>query len=216
MPRKARLIIPGATYHVFCRGNRKEKIFINNKDRLKFLNILLDAKDKFPVNLYAFTLIPNHPHFLLKPVQPENLSKFMHYINTCYSIYINKKYNLVGHLLQDRFKSIPIDSEPYLWKAWVYIHINSVKHNLVQQPEEYKWSSYPLYLEEIKKIPPRFYTRIERQLLEKIIDKEIFLKTFYPNFEHDRGKAIEYCKKLVDEAVEMKIWLKDDWHEHDI
>jgi REP element-mobilizing transposase RayT len=216
MPRKARIIVAGMVYHVFCRGNRKQKIFFNNKDRLKFLYILLDAKERFPVWIYALVLMPNHTHYLLEPQQPEYLSKFMHYVNTCFSIYINKKYNQVGHLFQDRFKSIPIDSESYLWRVFAYVHINPAKDGLVERPENYKWSSYPIYLQDILTISPRFYTKREQKILEKLIDKEIFLEHYSSIFKNDKIEAIKECKKFVDDVFKEKIWLKEDWSEHDV
>jgi len=215
MPRQARITLPKTIYHLIWRGNRKQKIFKSNKDRLKFLLILKDVKEKYPFLIFAFTLMSNHPHLLLE-TKDVPLSKIMHLLGTRYTVFFNKKYNLVGHLFQDRFKSIIIDSEPYLWEVSRYIPLNPVKDEIVEKPEDYRWSSYPIMIEEIQSLKPKFYTHFEKTLIEKLVDKEEFFKRFFPEYEKDPKEAIRNYKRFVEEGIKRKIWQEEKWREHDL
>jgi hypothetical protein len=74
------------------------------------------------------------------------IGNIMQRINMCYSIYFNKKYNLTGHLFQDRYKSQLIKEDKYILEVSRYIHLNPVKANMVKDPEDYKWSSYNMII----------------------------------------------------------------------
>jgi len=215
MPRKARLALPETIYHVIWRGNRKEKIFRSNKDRLKFLLQLKDTKEKFHFLIFVLVLMPNHLHLLLETEKERSLSKIMHLLGTRYTIFFNKKYNLVGHLFQDRFKSIVVDSEEYFWLVSRYINLNPVKDGLVKKPEDYKWSSYSILIEEVKPIKSRFYSRFEKRLIENLVDKKEFFERFFPEYKREPLRAIENYKKFVEEGAEAKIWQEKKWQEHD-
>jgi REP element-mobilizing transposase RayT len=88
MPRRAREWTPG-TYHVYCRGNRKQNIFIHDDDLRKYLSYLLDTKQKYPFKLHAYCLMPNHLHLLLESDKVP-LDKILHTQHTRYAIYFNK------------------------------------------------------------------------------------------------------------------------------
>jgi len=137
-------------------------------------------------------------------------------IGTRYTIFFNKKYNLVGHLFQDRFKSIMIDFEEYFWQVSRYIPLNPVKDGLVEKPEGYKWSSYPILIEEVSPIKSRFYSYFEKRLIEILIDKKEFFKRFFPEYERKPKQAIKNYKKFVEEGVQTKIWQEKKWREHDL
>src|SRR3989304_8631466 len=91
-------------YHIYNRGNRKQVIFINNKDYERFLDKIIEYKKKYAVHILAYCLMPNHFHFLIKQSFPNALSKFMSDLCNSYSRYLNVKYELVGSLFQGRFK----------------------------------------------------------------------------------------------------------------
>lgn len=143
MPRILRIKSITDTYHIMIRGVNKNIIFNEDKDRKKFLQILAYYKDKFMIDIYAYCLMDNHVHILLK--SEENFNKFMQCTQTVYALYFNKKYKRVGHLFQDRFKSIPVENDKYLLECIRYIHQNPVKAK-ISSIENYKWSSYQEYI----------------------------------------------------------------------
>jgi len=146
MPRKARkiLIAPQTMYHIVCRGVHQCCIFWNKRDNRKYLEILSEAKKKNDFFLYSYNLLPNHLHLLME-TKNIPISKIMHYINTLYAIYFNKRWKRVGHLFQDRFYSSLVDKESYFWAVSAYIDLNAVRAGLVEKPEDYPWSSYQFY-----------------------------------------------------------------------
>jgi len=145
MARQLRIDHPGAFFHVYSRGNRKQEVFLSDEDRSYFLKILGDACGEFGVRIHAFCLMPNHYH-LFAEVLFGGLSKTLHWINTSYTVYFNKKHDRCGHLFQGRFKSILVQAETYAWELVRYIHLNPVRAGLARRPEDYHWSSHPDYL----------------------------------------------------------------------
>lgn len=132
-------------YHVFSRGNNREPIFFEPADYERFLQNLDRYQPDFGYRLYTYCLMPNHFHILLRPGKTE-LSRFMQTLMTAYSMYVNKRYNRVGHIFQGRFKSIIVEKESYLLEVLRYIHLNPVRAGLVARAEEYPWSSYVKYM----------------------------------------------------------------------
>jgi len=169
LPRQKRKFSLSKIYHIIVRGNERKNIFIDDEDRKKIIQILADKKKKNEYILYAYCLMNNHLHLLLKE-EGDNISRIMKRINTAYAYYFNKKYNRVGHVFQDRFRSESVENDLYLISLIRYIHNNPVKAKTVNQPHQYKWSSYSLYLREQK----------------NIVDKEEILNLFSP----DKSKAI--------------------------
>jgi REP element-mobilizing transposase RayT len=146
MSRPYRLQAEYCFYHITSRGNNRKNIFHSDKDRYKFLDYLLQAKEKFLFNLYAYTLMDNHNHLLIETINA-NLSKIMHIINGSYCSYHNRAHKQVGHLFQGRFKSIVVDKDAYFLTLSAYIHMNPVRAKIVSSPGAYKWSSYKAYIQ---------------------------------------------------------------------
>lgn len=142
MPRTARILLDNAAYHIMTRGNQKQRVFIENIDFQEYLNRLKYYKREFEFKLYGFCLMPNHVHLLGEIEQKENLAKFMQGLNSSYTAYFNNKYDKVGHLWQDRFKSEIITKDRYLLDCIMYIELNPIKDALVKTMYEYKWSSH--------------------------------------------------------------------------
>lgn len=145
MTRPPRLHSPGLLYHVYSRGNNRQKIFMTEVDLKRFIVNLDRFKQRFNFKLYAFCLMPTHFHLLIE-VSDVPLSKIMQVISTAYSMYFNKKYDFVGHVFQGRFKSIIVDKDEYLLQVVRYIHLNPVRARLVKHPGDFQWSSYNDYL----------------------------------------------------------------------
>jgi len=141
MARPLRVEYPGAFYHVINRGNAGENLFKGIRDREKFLEYLETAIERFSLKIYTYCLMTNHFHVLLETQLP-NLSQAIQWVNVSYAGYFNRKYRRNGHLFQGRFKSILVDADEYLKQLSRYIHLNPVRANLVEHPDEYKWSSY--------------------------------------------------------------------------
>lgn len=129
MPRTARITYPGATYHVYARGNEKKTIFKSDADKLKFINILSKVKKTIDFDIYAYVLMPNHYHILLRDPK-ESLGKIMQLINTAYAVYANWKHKRTGHLFQGRFSSIIVEDDDYFLELTRYIHLNPMKKSL--------------------------------------------------------------------------------------
>ena len=112
MARRLRVEICGY-HHVYNRGVAKKRIFLKDRDREKFLEILEDVAKEFKFNIHSFCLMDNHYHLLIEN-KKENLSDGMRQIGSRYASYFNKTYKRVGHLWQDRFKSWYVMDENYL------------------------------------------------------------------------------------------------------
>jgi len=157
----------GCIYHLYNRGNNKEIIFRDEQDYRALLfrlglalgiekedlngcEITKSPKSKIRIKsletnnfkLHAFCLMPNHLHFLIEQCGDESISKLLLKVFTSFSKYINLKHKRVGHVFQDKFKSVRIKTNPQLMLISSYIHMNPIKDSLVNKPEEYKWSSY--------------------------------------------------------------------------
>lgn len=138
--------VQGGFYHVFNRGNNKQNIFLRPADYNRYLDKIKEYKNEHGVTVIAYCLMPNHIHLLLRQNGPEPISIFMQKLHTSYSKYFNTKYNLVGHLFQDRFKTKIVDQDEYLMHLSRYIHLNP--HKLVKKLTAYKYSSYPTYVDD--------------------------------------------------------------------
>lgn len=144
MPRRAREKSENGIYHIILRGNSKQEIFHDNEDFIRFLDTLDRYKAKTNLKVYGWCLMNNHVHLLLEKGE-EELSATMKRIGVSYVWFYNRKYETVGHLFQDRFKSEIVDSDQYLMTVIRYIHQNPVKAGLVKNPADWKWSSCSEY-----------------------------------------------------------------------
>jgi putative transposase len=145
MARRGRIEFEGGFYHVITRGNQRQKVFIEEKDFLKYLEFLSDYRDRYSFFLYAYVLMGTHVHLLLETGKVP-LSKILQGINQRFTMYFNRRYGTVGHLFQGRYKAILCDRDSYLLSLVKYLHCNPVRAGMVRQPEEYPWSSYRAYL----------------------------------------------------------------------
>jgi len=127
------------------RGNEQRKIFIDDEDRKRFIDILCQRSKEKEFSVLAYCLMDNHLHLLIKEGN-DQINRVMKRIGVSYVYYFNKKYRRTGHLFQDRFKSEPINDDRYLLAAVRYIHNNPVKANIVQEPAQFQWSSYNSYI----------------------------------------------------------------------
>lgn len=140
MARKPRIQYEGAFYHLIVRGNQRQDIFLDDNDRLTYLEKLKIYKQCCSFELYAYVLMDNHVHLLMEtPKAP--VSRIMQMLNFTYTQYFNKKYGKVGHLFQGRYKSYLCDKDAYLLALIRYIHMNPVRAGIVKNIDAYRWSS---------------------------------------------------------------------------
>lgn len=144
MPRQARAKSNSGIYHIMLRGINQQQIFEDEQDYKKFLKILEECKAICEYKIYAYCLMGNHIHLLLETGK-EDCSLVMKRISTRFVYWYNLKYNRVGHLFQDRYRSEPVEDESYLVMATVYIHQNPIKAGITTGLN-YKYSSYDSYL----------------------------------------------------------------------
>jgi len=165
------------------RGNEKKNLFLDDKDKHKFIETLLLKKIETGFLIYAYCLMDNHVHLLMGEGR-EQLATTMKRINTSYVCYFNKKYQRVGHLFQDRFKSEPIEDERHLMAAVRYIHNNPVKAGIVKEPSQYQWSSYSYYFS-LNDTPE--------------IDTDLVLGLFSNDRKHAIKLFADFCNKTDDD-----------------
>jgi REP element-mobilizing transposase RayT len=144
MPRGPRLDTPGALHHVMARGIERRRIFKDDVDRADFVVRLDRLSVQNETALYAWCLLPNHFHLLVR-TGAAPLSTFMRRLLTGYAGAFNRRHRRVGHLLQNRFKSIVVDEDRYLLELVRYIHLNPVRAGLVANSEAleaYEWAGH--------------------------------------------------------------------------
>ena len=146
MPRPPRIWFPEALYHLTVRGDNREPIFFVESDYRRYLKLLNEARREYDCRLFAYVLMTNHVHLMVQTGALHSVSKFMQWVNTTYTIYINKKYHRVGHIFQGRYHSVLAEKDSYALELTRYIHLNPVRAGMVRSPEQYRWSSYRAYL----------------------------------------------------------------------
>lgn len=152
MARPARIEYEGAFYHVMNRGNYREDIFLDDKDRLRFYEILGDIESRYGIIIYVFILMSNHYHILLE-TPFANLSRAIQRLNGDYALYFSKRHQKPGHIFQGRYKAMLVEKDAYLLELSRYIHLNPVRAGIVKTLEEYEWSSLPIYLKGKSRLP---------------------------------------------------------------
>ncbi len=145
MPRVARKLSASGIYHVMVRGINRQDVFLDNEDVLRYLYVLEKLKEDKGFFLYAYCFMSNHVHLLIKEGSIA-LNLLMRRLGSSYVFWYNRKYNRIGYLFQDRYKSETIEDESYFLTVLRYIHQNPIKAGIIKRIESYPWSSYPDYL----------------------------------------------------------------------
>ena len=153
MARHLRLQYEGAIYHVTSRGNERNHIFGDDRDKERFLEKLAENAERHHIRLYAYVVMGNHYHLLIETPRG-NLSQFMQQLNTSYTMFYNVRHDRVGHVFSGRYKAKVVSGDEYLLALTRYIHLNPVKiagmtsKSLAEKKEDlrqYRWSSYQGY-----------------------------------------------------------------------
>lgn len=151
MARKVRIEYPGAVYHVMSRGDRREAIFLSDRDRYCFLDTLGEVCDRTGFRVHSYVLMTNHYHLFLET--PEgNLVEGMRWLQGTYTIRFNLFNDLVGHVFQGRYKAVPVEADErgYFRALSDYIHLNPARARLLSGEDSllssYPWSSYGYFV----------------------------------------------------------------------
>jgi putative transposase len=174
MARKLRVEYPGAVYHVINRGDRREPIFRDDEDRLRFISTLAEACTKTGWQVHALCLMPNHFHLVVETPRA-NLVAGMKWFLGAYTGRFNRRHKLFGHLFSGRYKALIVDGSGngYVKTVCDYVHLNPVRAKLLspEQPlRNYQWSSWPEYLKRPAKRWP--WLRVDRMLGEYHIPRD--------------------------------------------
>ena len=152
MGRNLRIQIPGY-YHVFNRANNRRSIHLASDTYQCFLSLLEYISVKFKLTIYAYCVMANHYHIVLKTTE-DNLSRAFQEFGRIYSRHINQVVHGAGPTFESRYRSKYIDTDAYFLQVIRYVHLNPVEANIVDHPSEYFWSSFSQYLNEESSLIP--------------------------------------------------------------
>lgn len=144
MSRPLRIEFPDAWYHVMNRGRRGEDIFSGSEDFAAFVALLKESAEQWQVRIGAYCLMPNHYHLLIQ-TPLGNLSRFMRHLNGVYTQRYNRAHVCDGPLFRGRYKAILVEVDSYLLELVRYIHRNPLKAGIVDNLDQYAWSSHHDY-----------------------------------------------------------------------
>lgn len=186
LPRFARKQSSTGIYHIMLRGNEGKELFRDDSDRFRFLDTLHKVKEDGNYDVYAYCLMNNHVHLLMKEGK-DSIQRSMKRICVSYAYYFNSKYKRTGHLFQDRFRSEVVEEDTYILAAARYIHNNPVKAGIDVKAEKYKWSSYAEYIG-------------KKGFREGLVDRGFLLSILSDKEE----RAVEILKDLTSQTTHDK------------
>jgi REP element-mobilizing transposase RayT len=200
MARKLRVEYPGAMYHVMNRGDRREPIFQDDKDRLGFLAALDEVCQKTGWQVHAYCLMPNHFHLVLETPQA-NLVSGMKWLLGTYTSRFNRRHKLFGHLFSGRYKALIVDGSGtgYLKTVCDYVHLNPARAKLLEPTKKlatWPWSSLRSYLLPRRKRPK--WLRVDRLLGEHGIPNDT------PAGGRAFGQRMELRRAAEDDPAQLK------------
>lgn len=142
MARRERLSPVDIAQHIVQRGNNRQVCFTSDEDMAAYANWLAEGAKKYSVLIHAWVFMTNHVHLLATPTEAGSVSRMMQYVGRHYVPYFNYSYKRSGTLWEGRFKSSLVEAEQYLLICQRYIELNPVRAGMVDDPADYKWSSY--------------------------------------------------------------------------
>jgi putative transposase len=154
MGRKSRIWLPGGFYHIVCRGNRRDALFLSDLDYVSFYKILESVYEKIKFELPAYCLMTNHFHLLIRTWE-DPIAKVMALLNKRYANYFNTRYRLSGHVFEKRYYAQLLEEDRGVLEVSKYIHRNPLEAKMVKRMDLYPWSSYRYYTQ-MNGIPPAY------------------------------------------------------------
>ena len=142
MPRPPRIAVPNGIYHVTSRGNRRQPIFLDDRDRRLFLEMVAVLTVHRGWACLGYCLMPNHYHLVVQTPNAD-LSAGMKWLNGGYAQSFNFFHRVDGHVFQGRFYAVLVESDPHLAELVRYLALNPVRAGLAETARQWRWSSYP-------------------------------------------------------------------------
>jgi putative transposase len=180
MPRANRCLAEGFTFHIINRGNGKQTIFHKDQDFRSFVELIKESKKRYPIDIFAYCLMPNHFHFVLKPDQPNHLSQWIQWLTTLHAFRYHLYYKTSGHIWQGRFKSLIIQNDEHLLNVIRYVEGNPVRAGIVLSSRDWFWSSlndrlsnkYEIITDNLPiNLPLDWLNYVDEHLIDKEINK---------------------------------------------
>jgi putative transposase len=141
MPRTARAIVANSCYHVLNRANQKARVFHERADYEQFLALIARAQARLNMPILAACLMPNHVHFVMRPVTADDLADWMHWAFTTHVRWHHAKYSTTGRVWQGRFKAFAVQEDQHLLTLMRYVERNALRARLVERAEDWEWGS---------------------------------------------------------------------------
>jgi putative transposase len=192
MPRTARIDAPGALHHIICRGIERGKIFEDNADRDDFIHRLSTILKQTSTSCYAWALIPNHFHLLLRTGK-EPIATVMRRLLTGYAVSYNRRHRRSGHLFQNRYKSILCQEDSYLLELVRYLHLNPIRAGLVSS------------LKELDRFPYSGHSRLMGKVKNQWQDVDTVLSLFGKKRSTAQKKYREFVAKGIPEGKKPEL-----------
>jgi len=206
MSRPLRIEFENALYHVTSRGNHREPIFVDHTDRMALLHAIDQGMARFDATVFAYCLMGNHFHLVLRTRQA-NLSRLMRHVNGTYAQAHNRRHAKVGHLFQGRFHAVLVQDDAYFLEACRYVDLNPVRAGTVSQPHEWRWSSYRAHVGHARR-PAWLDSQELHRALAPHTDVEAG-RSAYARFVAE-GRGV----RLWDDALSGQIYLGDEAFVH--
>ena len=141
MPRPPRLIIANECYHVLNRANRKAEVFHGSADYMAFIQLMEKAQLRLEVPIFAFCLMPNHVHLVVRPAADGDVTRWMQWLFTTHARHYHAKHGTTGHVWQGRYKHVPVQSDHHLLTVMRYVERNAMRAKLVSRAQDWRWGS---------------------------------------------------------------------------
>ncbi len=202
MPREARQRSRTGIYHVMSRGISQANIFLDDDDRIRYLNLLRRLQKEYGLMVHAYCLMSNHVHLLVSEGE-EPIGESMRRIGVAYAAWFNGKHGRVGYVFQGRFHSEVVEDDGYFLTVLRYILQNPVKAGLCQEIHGYPWSSHYEYAGGRGRVPGLVTTDLARGIMggpEKLLH---FLRQAPPEQENVPNilEMVE-VKRVADREVQ--------------
>jgi putative transposase len=180
MPRQKRADEAGAIYHALNRGNARQTIFHKHEDYEAFLRVLGEGLEQYPVELFSFTLMPNHWHMVLRVGEDGAMGRLLRWVTATHTQRYHAHYHSSGqgHLYQGRFKSFPVADDDHFLLVCRYVERNPLRAGLVRKAEDWQHGSLWRWLQKPEPKPrllwpwpvartPNWIERVNQPLSEK-------------------------------------------------
>lgn len=180
MPRQKRADEAGVIYHALNRGNARQALFRKTEDYEAFLRTLGQGLERYPVELFSFTLMPNHWHLVLRPAEDGMMGRLLRWVTATHTLRYHAHYRTAGegHLYQSRFKSFPVADDEHFLAVCRYVERNPRRAGLVKRAEKWRYGSLFRWSQKADRDPsllsawpiarsPKWIERVNQPLSEK-------------------------------------------------